>query len=61
MERDVAQPITGGCLCGAVRFEGEAFLQSAYYLPLHDLPEDVGQALRDWNSNQDWNAAFHKR
>ena len=28
---DVAQPIIGGCLCGAVRFEGEAFAQHAYY------------------------------
>ena len=31
MEKDVALPITGGSLCGAVRFEGEAFLRSAYY------------------------------
>ena len=31
MANDEAVPVTGGCLCGSVRFEGEAFMRSAYY------------------------------
>ena len=28
---DHAVPVTGGCLCGAVRYEAAAYLKSAYY------------------------------
>jgi hypothetical protein len=31
MAKDESVPVSGGCLCGAVRFEGEAFMRSAYY------------------------------
>ena len=31
MAKEEAVPVTGGCLCGTVRFEGEAFMRSAYY------------------------------
>jgi hypothetical protein len=31
MAKDKAVPVTGGCLCGAVRYEVEAFLKSGYY------------------------------
>ena len=31
MAKDEAIPVSGGCLCGAVRFEGQAFTRSAYY------------------------------
>jgi hypothetical protein len=31
MAKHEAIPVSGGCLCAAVRFEGQAFTRSAYY------------------------------
>lgn len=38
-----AQKVTGGCLCGAVRFEAEAFLRKAYYCHCTDCQKNSGQ------------------
>ena len=38
MATDVDLPLTGGCGCGAVRFEVDAPPVSARLLPLHPLP-----------------------
>jgi hypothetical protein len=34
---------TGGCLCGAVRYEAEVFLESAYYCHCKDCQKSSGQ------------------
>ena|SRR5690242_1552181 len=43
MAKDVAVPVTGGCLCGAVRFEGKAFLHSAYYCHCTTCQKSTGE------------------
>lgn len=41
--RDQARRVTGGCLCGAVRYEADALLQSAYYCHCKDCQKSSGQ------------------
>lgn len=41
--QDVAKLVTGGCYCGAVRYEAEAFLLSAYYCHCRDCQRTSGQ------------------
>ena len=43
MMGEPAQRVTGGCLCGAVRYEAEAFLRSAYYCHCKDCQKSSGQ------------------
>lgn len=38
-----AKTVTGGCLCGAVRYEAEVFLHSAYYCHCRDCQRSTGQ------------------
>jgi hypothetical protein len=38
-----AERVTGGCLCGAVRYEAEVFLHSAYYCHCKDCQKSSGQ------------------
>jgi adenylate cyclase len=40
---DPARRVTGGCLCGAVRYEAEVFLQSAHYCHCKDCQRSSGQ------------------
>lgn len=40
---DRPRPVTGGCHCGAVRYEAEAFLESAYYCHCTDCQRSSGQ------------------
>jgi hypothetical protein len=40
-----SQRVTGGCLCGAVRYEAEAFLQRAYYCHCRDCLKSTGQVV----------------
>ena len=40
--RDEARAVTGGCLCGAVRYEAEVFLHSAYYCHCRDCQKSSG-------------------
>ncbi|MBB3065000.1 GFA family protein [Limibacillus halophilus] len=35
--------VTGGCLCGAVRYKAEAFLKSAYYCHCKNCQKSSGQ------------------
>jgi hypothetical protein len=35
--------VTGGCLCGAVRYEAEVFLKSGYYCHCHICQKSSGQ------------------
>ncbi len=37
------QKVTGGCLCGAVRYEAEVFLRKAYYCHCRDCQKNSGQ------------------
>jgi hypothetical protein len=41
--REPARRVTGGCLCGAVRYEAEVFLQSAHYCHCKDCQRSSGQ------------------
>ena len=38
-------PVTGGCLCRAVRYEHPA-AHRRFLLPLHDMPEELRRALQ---------------
>ena len=38
-----AKEVTGGCLCGAVRYEAAVFLHSAYYCHCGDCRKSCGQ------------------
>ena len=40
---DMAQKVAGGCHCGAVRYEAEAFLKSAYYCHCTTCQDMTGQ------------------
>ena len=40
---DKAQKVAGGCYCGAVRYEAEVFLQSAYYCHCTTCQDMSGQ------------------
>ena len=40
---DKAQKVTGGCYCGAVRYEAEVFLHSAYYCHCTTCQNTSGQ------------------
>lgn len=40
---DQARRVTGGCFCGAVRYQAEAFLKSAYYCHCKDCQRSSGQ------------------
>ena len=40
---DKATKVTGGCHCGAVRYEAEAFLHSAHYCHCGDCRKSSGQ------------------
>ncbi len=39
-------PVTGGCLCGAVRYEFEGVADPRLHLSLHDVPEELWRPLR---------------
>ena len=57
---DWAQPVTGGCLCGAVRYEAEVFLQSAYYCHCKSCQKSSGQPAEMARPDQGRFAPIHQ-
>ncbi len=41
--RDTAKTVTGGCLCGKVRYEAQVFLKSGYYCHCRMCQKSSGQ------------------
>lgn len=41
--RDMPKKVTGGCLCGNVRYEAEVFLKSGYYCHCRICQKSTGQ------------------
>ena len=41
--RDVPKQVTGGCLCGKVRYEAQVFLKSGYYCHCRICQKSCGQ------------------
>ena len=52
--------VSGGCLCGSIRYESRCFHQERLYLPLHNMPEEHRAARRDYRSDQVRNSKIYK-
>ena len=58
--KDTAKRVTGGCLCGNVRYEAQVFLKSAYYCHCRICLKEQWTTFADHSADQGGHVGFHE-